>query len=112
MTRQQAVQTLIAGGTRIDIACMYAEAYVEYQEAAANIRQHGVLVQHPKSGAPIQNPYLSIRDRASAKMRTLRVEHVAELWPSASTETADPDPGPVLNDPVISLPDPGPERAG
>ena len=96
MTRQQAVQTLLAGGTRIDIACMYAEAYMEYHEAAANIRQHGVLVQHPKSGAPIQNPYLGIRDRASAKMRSLKVEHVVDLWPTVAEP--DPKPSPVLSD--------------
>ena len=83
MSRQEIVDVLVANGTRVDVASLYADAYLEYSEALANIEKHGILVQHPKSGAPIQNPYLSIRDRAAAKMVRLRPKGVAELWPSA-----------------------------
>lgn len=41
-----------------------AEAFVEYRTAQANISEHGTIVFHPRTGAPIENPYLKIRDRA------------------------------------------------
>jgi phage terminase small subunit len=48
---------------------LYADAFAEYARAAANIAELGPIVQHPKTGSPIDNPYLRIRD---ANARTLK----------------------------------------
>lgn len=43
-----------------------ADAYADYAAAQANIDEHGTIVFHPRTGAPIENPYLAIRSRAAA----------------------------------------------
>lgn len=56
---------------------IYAEAFVEYQAAAENIADLGTVVAHPKTGAPIENPYLRIRERSILTME--RVSYRARL---------------------------------
>ena len=58
---------------------MYLHAFDEYKAAQANIAEHGAIVFHPKTGAPIENPYLSIRDKAGAKMLKLPLRS-GDLW--------------------------------
>lgn len=41
--------------------CVYADAFMDYVEAERNIRAHGNIVLHPRTGAPIENPYLRVR---------------------------------------------------
>jgi len=48
---------------------LYADAFAEYSRAMANISELGPIVQHPKTGAPIDNPYLRIRDRNDRAMK-------------------------------------------
>jgi len=71
---------LVERGTRRDRAVFYADAYVEYQEATKNIDENGAIVQHPRTGNPIENPYLVIRDRALRKLLSIRGVNTEELW--------------------------------
>jgi len=71
---------LEAKGTRRDLASMYADAYLEYREASKNIHDQGAMVLHPRTSNPIENPYLKIRDRALAKLRTMRAVKADWLW--------------------------------
>jgi len=71
---------LTAAGVRLDIATMYADAFTDYQEAVANIREHGAVVAHPRTHNPMTNPYLDVRDRARAALKGLNVPQGAGLW--------------------------------
>lgn len=50
MTREEIIAALVAANP----------------EAAKNIAAHGNLVAHPRTGAPIDNPYIKIKARAIA----------------------------------------------
>ena len=41
---------------------VYLDAKKTYEEAMENITKNGSVNAHPKTGAPIVNPYLAIRD--------------------------------------------------
>jgi phage terminase small subunit len=58
---------------------MYADAYLEYAKAQANIDEHGPVVFHPRTGAPIDNPYLKIRNGAAAALQKLPLKS-DRLW--------------------------------
>jgi phage terminase small subunit len=58
---------------------MYADAFVDYQEAQQNIDRNGAIVFHPRTGAPIDNPYLRVRERAAAALRKLEIK-ADTLW--------------------------------
>ena len=64
---------------KADRISMYADMYVDYQEAAENIKRHGALCAHPKTGAPIENPYLKIRQQMQAKLSKQQL-NTAGLW--------------------------------
>ena len=53
---------------------MYADAFCEYRTAQKNIAENGTIVFHPRTGAPISNPYMVIRDAASSRMLKLVVK--------------------------------------
>ena len=53
---------------------IFADALATYTEAATNIDKHGAIVMHPRTGAPIDNPYLKVR--ASAALTLRRMKHV------------------------------------
>ncbi len=80
MTKAEIVEKLIAAGTRKDAAVMYADAFIEYREASTNIDQHGAIVAHPRTGNPIENPYLAVRDRAAKKLAGMRKVKADFLW--------------------------------
>lgn len=79
-TREEVIAVLVAGGARRDRAALYADAYLEYHEASANIAERGAMVLHPRTMNPIENPYLQIRDRALGKLRRLRIRAAEGLW--------------------------------
>ncbi len=58
---------------------IYADAFVEYLDAQRNIDTHGAIVFHPRTGAPIENPYTKTRDTASSKMLRIKLR-VDRLW--------------------------------
>jgi len=79
-TRAEVVAFLVDRGAKRDRAALYADAYLEYLEASANIAERGAMVLHPRTMNPIVNPYLEIRDRALYKLRRLRVPACEGLW--------------------------------
>jgi phage terminase small subunit len=80
MTRDEIVAALVDKGATKDRATIYADAFLEYREATQNIHQHGVIVQHPRTANPIENPYMTIRDRAAAKLAAMRKIKADFLW--------------------------------
>jgi len=73
---------LQARGVRADRAKLYADTFVEYRKAVANIQEHGAIVQHPRTGNPINNPYVSIRDSALRNLQKFRGFDPSFLWES------------------------------
>lgn len=60
---------------------IYATAFLEWREAAANIQEHGTVVAHPRTAAPIDNPYLKVRAAAERTMAGCkRVVRTNALW--------------------------------
>lgn len=53
---------------------IYADYMRSYSTATANIREHGEIVQHPRTAAPITNPYLEVRDSAVKMLRTIKLQ--------------------------------------
>lgn len=66
--------------TRASDIAIYADAFIEYRLAQANIDQHGTIVFHPKTGAPIENPYISIRNKASQVIQRFTMLKTGDLW--------------------------------
>lgn len=62
------------------ILVQYADAYLEYQEATENIEKNGLIVQHPRTSNPIENPYMAVRDRALKKLLLFRNVETDGLW--------------------------------
>lgn len=80
MTRDEIIAALVARQTPLDRAVQYADVFLEYQEATANIAKNGALVAHPRTGAPVLNPYVAIRDGALKKLSHMRDVKAAFLW--------------------------------
>lgn len=82
MTREQIIAAIKADSPRAKMSdiIIYADAYLEYQAAQANIAEHGSIVFHPRTGAPIENPYIKIRNSASATIRKILAIKASELW--------------------------------
>ena len=61
---------------------VFADALMIYNEAAKNVRDKGAIVSHPRTGAPIENPYLKIQTAKGAvlaKMQTIKSDRVLKL---------------------------------
>lgn len=71
-----------------DIA-IYVDALAEYREAQANIDQHGSIVMHPRTGAPIENPYLTIRNKAGAVIGKHARLNTGSLWAPVTVAPAE-----------------------
>jgi phage terminase small subunit len=82
MTKDEAVSLLRAENpTRAagDLE-MYAQLFVEYSEAAENIAKNGSIVAHPRTSAPIENPYYKIKLAAMRAMRSFERLRTSTLW--------------------------------
>lgn len=79
-TKDAIIEKLVEEGAPRDQATLYADAYLEYREASQNIEQFGIIVQHPRTGNPIQNPYLDVRTRAAKKLAAMRKLKADFLW--------------------------------
>lgn len=86
VTREQIRRQLVAAGTQTDLATIYAHTFCEYVEAMENIQANGAVVANPRTGAPIDNPFLKVRDRAEDKLVKLsrRVKGADSLWGAIS----------------------------
>jgi phage terminase small subunit len=80
--RSAVAKFLVKFENKPEQARLYADSYVEYREAQGNIEKNGSIVIHPRTQAPVVNPYLAIRDRAFARLEALhRVGiEVSGLW--------------------------------
>jgi phage terminase small subunit len=80
VTKAEIIEGLVSRGEPRPRATLYADAYLEYQESTRNIEEHGIIVQHPRTANPIENPYLTIRDRAAKKLAEMRRVKADWLW--------------------------------
>ena len=80
MSRDELIAALVERKVPRDQACQYADAFLEYQTATESIAKHGVIVSHPRTGAPLTNPYLVVRDGALKKLQNMRNVPAAFLW--------------------------------
>lgn len=62
--------------TIIDRAALsaYCQSWSRWMKAEANIAKHGLVVKSPKSGYPIQNPFVTVANTALDSMRKFLVE--------------------------------------
>lgn len=51
----------------------YAAALCDWKAADANIRENGLIALHPRTGAPFDNPFVSVRDRSARIMRAINI---------------------------------------
>ena len=59
---------------------MYADMFHAYAEAQTNIQECGNVVIHPRTGAPVENPYLKIRDKAGSTLRKINLDKTETVW--------------------------------
>lgn len=98
MTRDQILATLARDNPRIPLATasMYADAFCQYCEATANIATHGAIVIHPRTGQPMDNPYLRIQASAKRSILKLHIPRTAPLWQQLAEELRSASPPPSL----------------
>mgnify|MGYP006346628063 CR=1 FL=1 len=58
---------------------IYADAFMSYLAAAANIADNGDICAHPRTGQPIENPYSAVRDKMGKLLRGISLE-TGDLW--------------------------------
>lgn len=66
----------------VDALSIYAVLFIRWREAVARVREQGMMVRSP-NGHPIQNPYLSIANKAQSEM--LKILSEFGLTPSSRT---------------------------
>lgn len=83
MTREEILQTLKnenPRGSHADMT-MYADYFFDYQEAQENITKNGTIVAHPRTGSPIENPYVKIKATCVAQLMKIGAAlKVNVLW--------------------------------
>ena len=80
MTRDEVIAVLLKNGAKLDRATIYADVFLEYQLATQNIAEYGLIVKHPRTGNPVTNPYLVIRDSAQKKLAKMGNVKADGLW--------------------------------
>lgn len=62
---------------------VFADTLRIYHEASVNIQANGAIVMHPKTGAPIENPYLKVQKQAgdvlSRGSKKIKADRVIKL---------------------------------
>ena len=81
ITREHAVATLRRLNPKmpLDRICVYADAMLTYMEASENITRNGAITAHPRTGAPLENPYLKVRKAAGDTIAKFRM-NTGDLW--------------------------------
>lgn len=63
---------------------LYADAFRIYTEATRNLSENGAIVMHPRTGTPLENPYLKVQAQASRTLQKLSSQippiKTAGLW--------------------------------
>lgn len=82
MTRREAVEILLQhnDAKRRHAIEMYVSSFLGYLEAQDNIDRNGNIVAHPRTGAPMENPYLKVRTYCINEMNKMRLRGLGELW--------------------------------
>ena len=80
LTKKEIIAKLTKAGAPKDRATLYADAFIEYQQASENIDENGLIVLHPRTGNPIENPYLAIRRAAGKTLASFRHIRADSLW--------------------------------
>lgn len=82
MTREKAVEILLGfnAAEKRHIVEMYVSGFLGYLEAQENIDRNGNIVAHPRTGAPMENPYLKVRSYCQSEMNKLKLRGLGELW--------------------------------
>jgi phage terminase small subunit len=67
---------------------MYASAFVQFWEAEENIRRNGHVCANPRTGAPMDNPYLRVRAAAEKSIQGMSRARLKSdrLWIAAERE--------------------------
>jgi hypothetical protein len=78
--RSAVIATLRGRGVPESIATIFADQLLTYREANENVQRNGSIVAHPRTGEPMENPYLKLRDAAAAKMLKYRNVDATGLW--------------------------------
>jgi len=62
--------------TSVDRAALsaYCASWSRWMDAETNVQKYGAVIKSPKSGFPIQNPYVGIANTALDQMRKFLVE--------------------------------------
>ena len=83
MTKAEVVAMLRAdnpGCPQSELA-MYADAWMVYREASENVATNGAIVAHPRTAAPIENPYCKVVAAQIRVMQSLKkVRRTDRLW--------------------------------
>ena len=56
------------------IVAQYCDAFELFSDAVKNLKKHGPIVKAPKTGTPMQSPYLSVVNKAKDQMHKYLVE--------------------------------------
>lgn len=82
MTKDEIIESLKKTNPKAKISdiVIYADAYLEYLSAQKNISENGSIVYHPRTGSPIENPYIKVRNNASAVIRKMVKIKPIDLW--------------------------------
>lgn len=88
--------------TTVDRAALaaYCAAWSRWVDAETNIQKFGTVIKSPKSGFPIQNPYVGIANTALDQMRKFAVEF--GMTPSSRSRISVTD-GPTSGDPFAEF---------
>jgi P27 family predicted phage terminase small subunit len=73
ISRELAAVGLLSAVDRAALAA-YCAAWSRWISAEEGIQKHGTVIKSPKSGYPIQNPYVSISNTALDLMRKFLIE--------------------------------------
>ena len=80
LSKVEIVNYLVAKGFRADIATIYADQFISYRYATKKIEEDGLMVNHPRTGNPMENPYVAIRTKTIPILEKLGNEHCEALW--------------------------------
>jgi phage terminase small subunit len=60
---------------------LYADIFVQYREAADNVEKNGSVCAHPRTGAPMPNPFAAVQSRCLADLGRIKSRlNTDALW--------------------------------
>jgi phage terminase small subunit len=98
VTRAEAFAVLREDNKGASVAelTMYAEAFCQWTDATENIRKQGTICASPRTGQPMDNPYLKVQTRAAAEMRAIEDLKTDRLWKTTETTTEEEPCNPAI----------------